>query len=58
MTADTALRLSRYFGPRAAWWLDLQTHYDLETAAAESEARIARSVKPCKLRPADEAVPA
>ena len=29
ITADTALRLAQYFGTRAAWWLDLQSHYDL-----------------------------
>ncbi|MGA2177777.1 MAG: HigA family addiction module antitoxin [Verrucomicrobiota bacterium] len=54
ITADTALRLSRFFGTRPAWWLDLQTHFDLEIAADELEARIARTVKPCKLRPAAE----
>ena len=58
VTADTALRLSRYFSTRPGWWLDLQTHYDLETAADELEARIARSVKPCALRPAPELAPA
>ena len=52
ITADTALRLSRYFGTRPGWWLDLQTHYDLETAGDQLEARIARTVKPCKLRAA------
>jgi addiction module HigA family antidote len=51
ITADTALRLSRYFGTRPAWWLDLQTHYDLEMATDELEARIARSVKPRRLPP-------
>lgn len=58
ITADTALRLSRYFGTRPGWWLDLQTHFDLETAGDELEARIARTVKPCKLRPAAELVAA
>ena len=58
ITADTALRLSRYFGTRPAWWLDLQTHFDLETASDKLEARIARAVKPCKLRPAAELVAA
>ena len=58
ITADTALRLSRYFGTRPGWWLDLQTHFDLETVADQHEARIARTVKPCKLLPAAELVPA
>jgi antitoxin HigA-1 len=51
LTADTALRLSRYFGTRPGWWLDLQTHYDLERAADRLEARISRTVRPCTLRP-------
>ena len=58
ITADTALRLSRYFGTRPGWWLDLQTHFDLETAADKLEARIARTVKPCSLLPAPAEVPA
>jgi addiction module HigA family antidote len=58
VTADTALRLSRYFGTRPSWWMDLQTHYDLETAADKLEARIARAVKPCALLPIPELVPA
>ena len=54
ITADTALRLARYFGTRPGWWLDLQTHHDLATAADALEARIARTVKPCQLRPLPE----
>ena len=54
ITVDTALRFSRYFGTRPGWWLDLQTHYELEVAADDLESRIARSVKPCKLRPLAE----
>jgi len=54
ITADTALRLSRYFGTRPGWWLDLQTHYDLETVADELQLRINRSVKPCALKPVVE----
>ncbi len=38
VTADTALRLARYFGTRADWWLDLQTHHDLELARDALEA--------------------
>jgi len=58
VTADTALRLSRYFSTRPGWWLDLQTHYDLETVADKVEARIARAVQPCALRPTPELAPA
>lgn len=32
ITADTALRLSRYFGTSEPFWLNLQAHYDLEIA--------------------------
>lgn len=32
ITADTALRLGRYFGIDAQFWLNLQSHYDLELA--------------------------
>lgn len=30
ITADTALRLARYFGTTAEFWMNLQTHYDLQ----------------------------
>ena len=32
VTADTALRLGKYFGTSAQFWLNLQTHYDLDVA--------------------------
>lgn len=32
ITADTALRLSRYFGTSEEFWMSLQSHYDLEVA--------------------------
>ena len=32
ITADTALRLSRYFGTSAEFWLNLQMHFELERA--------------------------
>ncbi|MBP8919348.1 MAG: HigA family addiction module antidote protein [Micropruina sp.] len=32
ITADTALRLGRYFGVEAQFWLNLQTRYELELA--------------------------
>lgn len=54
VTADTALRLARYFGTRADWWLDLQTHHDLELARDSLEARIHRTVARCPLLPALE----
>ena len=54
VTADTALRLARYFGTRADWWLDLQTHHDLELARDALEARIHRTVARCPLLPEPE----
>ena len=45
ITADTALRLSRYFGTSAEFWLGLQADYDLDTASDRLSERIAREVK-------------
>jgi len=45
ITADTALRLARYFGTSAAVWLRLQVRYDLEVAETELNERIQREVK-------------
>lgn len=36
ITADTALRLARFFGTDAQPWLNLQSHYDMEKAALET----------------------
>lgn len=35
ITTDTALRLSRFFGGTAQFWLNLQDHYDLEVATSD-----------------------
>lgn len=40
ITADTALRLGRYFGTSAQYWLNLQTHYDLKVAEDEVGAEV------------------
>ena len=45
ITADTALRLARYFGTSAAVWVRLQARYDLEVAEAKIAKRINREVK-------------
>jgi addiction module HigA family antidote len=44
VTADTALRLGRYFGTTARFWLNLQTAHDLEVASVERQAELARIV--------------
>jgi addiction module HigA family antidote len=42
ITADTALRLGRYFGTSPAFWMNLQQIYDLRRAEQEIGARLAR----------------
>lgn len=46
ITADTAVRLSRYFGNSAQFWLDLQGQYDIGVVEREKGAEIARRVRP------------
>ena len=46
ITADTSLRLARYLGCSQDFWLNLQTHYELELAKRQSLNRIQREVKP------------
>jgi len=46
ITADTALRLGRYFGTSPRFWLNLQAGYDLETAEATLGERLTREVTP------------
>lgn len=46
ITADTALRLARYFGTTAEFWMNLQAAYDLDVAQRRSADRIARDVNP------------
>ena len=45
ITADTALRLARYFGTSANVWLRMQARYDLEIAETQIAKRINREVK-------------
>jgi addiction module HigA family antidote len=47
ITADTALRLARYFGTSPEFWMDLQVRYELRKAA-EQVLRIEREVQPLK----------
>jgi len=46
ITADTALRLAKFFGTDAQSWLNLQTHYDLEVARDSLQAKLEREVTP------------
>jgi antitoxin HigA-1 len=47
ITADTALRLSRYFGTSERFWLNLQMRYDLELEKDRLGDRLGREVKVC-----------
>ena len=53
ITADTALRLARYFGTTAEMWAGLQADYDLRLARYEKQRQIERDVEPlATLQPA------
>jgi addiction module HigA family antidote len=45
VTADTALRLARYFGTSAEFWMNLQTQYDLERVQDTTAAAL-RKIQP------------
>lgn len=46
ITADTALRLSRYFGTSAELWMGLQSDYELRLARQTKQKKIEREVRP------------
>ena len=46
VTADTALRLARFFGTSAEFWINLQAMHDLTKARSENGAAIERDVRP------------
>ncbi len=52
ISADTALRLARYFGTTAQVWMNLQSKYDLDVAKAKKALEIETKVQ---VRPRDEA---
>jgi addiction module HigA family antidote len=47
VTADTALRLARYFGTTPVFWMGMQAQYDLERAQDETAAELKR-IEPVK----------
>jgi addiction module HigA family antidote len=51
ITADTALRLSRYFRMSPSFWLRLQTQYDLDMAEDQIAGAIRREVRPAPRNP-------
>ena len=52
ITADTALRFARFFGNSAKFWMNLQTHYDLELAERQSGRQILRDIEQVSAMPA------
>ncbi len=46
ISAETALRLARYFSTSPEYWLNMQARYNLETARDEWEARVVNEVQP------------
>lgn len=46
VSADTAMRLARYFGGDARSWLNLQTNYELRKAEMENARKIEREIQP------------
>lgn len=48
ITAETALRLARFFGTSPEYWLNLQTKYDLDITRSKMAAAVEREVLPFK----------
>jgi antitoxin HigA-1 len=46
ITADTAVRLGRYFGNNAQFWLDLQSQFDIAVVERDRGVEITRRVRP------------
>jgi antitoxin HigA-1 len=51
ITTNTALRLARYFNTSAVFWVNLQSHYELEVAEDREAAKVARDVQPLEPAP-------
>ena len=49
ISPETAIRLARYFGTTAEFWLNLQTYYDLEVGQDKIQARVEREVRPAAM---------
>jgi addiction module HigA family antidote len=46
ITAETAMRLARYFGTSVQMWMNMQAHYEMEVARGEFEATIRKEIQP------------
>jgi addiction module HigA family antidote len=49
ITADTALRLGRFFNMEAQFWINLQTHFDMEMALEALDDRLDKEVHPLSI---------
>jgi addiction module HigA family antidote len=52
ISADTALRLARFFAMSAEYWMTLQSRFDLQTLEDSAAGRLRREVRPLKSRAA------
>jgi addiction module HigA family antidote len=50
VTADTAIRLARFFKMTPEYWMGLQADYDLDVVRDALEERVNREVRPCAAR--------
>lgn len=48
ISADTALRLGRYFGTSPEFWVNLQARHELEMTRQKEQAKVEREVRPMK----------
>jgi addiction module HigA family antidote len=46
ITAETALRLARYFGTSSQMWTNMQAHYEMEVARDKFESAVRKEIKP------------
>ncbi|HXB69190.1 MAG TPA: HigA family addiction module antitoxin [Candidatus Acidoferrales bacterium] len=46
ITAETAMRLARYFGTSVQMWMNMQIHYEMEVARDRCEAAIQKQIQP------------
>jgi addiction module HigA family antidote len=46
LTAETAMRLARYFGTSVQMWMNMQAHYEMEVARDKFEAAIFKEIQP------------
>lgn len=49
ISADTALRLARYFGTSPQFWMNLQAHYDLEVERDHNWSKTERGIQPLRV---------